>query len=491
MLLLCKNLITISKINFVMIFTRREFIRTIGISSAGYALSDFSFTQLASENYMNQRPKSENRKFVSKAVEETIIKVKESIKDVKLAQLFENCFPNTLDTTVNFRMIDGKPDTFIITGDIDAMWLRDSSAQVWHYLSLVNEDHKLKDMIKGVINHQTKCILIDPYANAFNDGPTGGGWQSDATEMKPELHERKWEIDSLCYPIRLAYGFWKETGDSSCFDEQWQNSAKLILKTFRGQQRKKDKGPYSFNRVTSWSTDTVPGDGYGNPIAPVGLIVSIFRPSDDATIFPFLVPSNLFAVTSLRQLAEIYQNVIKDEAFTSECLSLATEVERVLNEYAIINHLDFGKIYAYEVDGFGNKLFMDDANAPSLLSLPYLECCEKNDKIYQSTRKFLLSEHNPYFFKGEAAEGIGSPHTLINKIWPISITMRALTSNDDDEIVQCLSYLKTTDAETGFMHESFNKDDSKDFTRSWFAWANSLFGDLIFKLYKEKPELLR
>lgn len=443
---------------------------------------------------MSRRPKYENRKFISEGVEATITEVKEFIENSELSSVFENCFPNTLDTTVHFKIENGKPDTFVITGDINAMWLRDSTAQVTPYMCLANGDDKLKQMLAGVINRQTKCILIDSYANAFNNGPGGGQWQSDHTEMKPELHERKWEIDSLCYPVKLAYNFWKTTGDNSCFDEDWNKAAKLILKTFKEQQRKTDRGSYKFGRTTAWSTDTVPGNGYGNPINPVGLIASIFRPSDDATIYPFLIPSNFFAVVSLKQLAEIYNNIFDDKDskdFAAECLSLASEVEEALNKYAVIEHLDFGKIYAYEVDCFGNRLFMDDANVPSLLSLPYLGCCSADDKVYQSTRRFLLSKNNPYFFQGRAAEGIGSPHTLINKIWPISIIIRALTSNNDNEILECLHYLKATHAGTGFMHESFHKDNPLDFTREWFAWANSLFGELILKLYKEKPELLK
>lgn len=440
---------------------------------------------------MSQRPKPENRKFISDAVEKTIEEVKHSIADTTLANLFENCFPNTLDTTVNFKIENGKPDTFIITGDINAMWLRDSTAQVWPYLSLVNDDKNLKKMFMGVINRQTKCILIDPYANAFNDESSSGEWQNDLTVMKPGIHERKWEIDSLCYYIRLAYNFWRTTGDFSCFDNDWQVAAQNILKTFHEQQRKSCSGSYKFGRITAWSTDTVPGNGYGNPINPVGLIASIFRPSDDAAIYPFLIPSNYFAVVSLRQLAEIFQKVVKENQFASECLSLASEIENALDDYAIAEHLNFGKIFAYEVDGFGNKLFMDDANIPSLLSLPYLGSCRVDEIVYQSTRKFLLSNNNPYFFKGKAAEGIGSPHTLINRIWTISISIRALTSDNDEEILQCLRYLKSTDAGTGFMHESFIKDDAGDFTRKWFAWANSLFGELILKLYKEKPHLLK
>ncbi len=440
---------------------------------------------------MNIRPILKDRKFTSAVIENKISEVKDFITDKELASLFENCFPNTLDTTVNFKIENDVPDTFVITGDINAMWLRDSSAQVWSYLNFINEDSTLKDMIRGVINRQTKCILLDPYANAFTDGDFSSEWANDFTEMKPGIHERKWEIDSLCYPVRLAYAHWKITNDSSCFTDEWKKAAKLIVKTFKEQQRKNSRGTYRFGRATSWSTDTVPGNGFGNPIEPVGLIVSVFRPSDDTTIFPFLIPSNYFAVITLRKIADIFTKLFNEDEFASECVSLATEIEKAIKQYAIADHLHFGEVFAYEVDGFGNKLFMDDANIPNLLSLPYLECCSQTDKVYLNTRNFVLSRFNPYFFKGSAVEGIGSPHTLVNKIWPLSITMRALTSNKDEEIIHCLNYLKSSHAGTGFMHESFDKDNANDFTRSWFAWANSLFGELILKLYNENPSLLK
>jgi len=192
----------------------------------------------------------------------------------------------------------------------------------------------------------------------------------------------------------------------------------------------------------------------------------------------------------LKQLAEMHRNIWDDQGFAADCSALASEVEGAIATFAIVEHLDFGKIYAYEVDGFGNRLFMDDANVPSLLSLPYLDCLRYHDSVYLNTRNFIFSRKNPYFFEGKVAAGIGSPHTLVNRIWPIGITMRALTSVDDDEINQCLRFLKSTHANTGFMHESFDKDDDTDFTRKWFAWANSLFAELILKLYVEKPELL-
>jgi len=370
------------------------------------------------------------------------------------------------------------------------MWLRDSSAQVNPYIPFAKKDYELRKMLIGVINKQVEMILFDSYANAFNDGPVGSEWQNDYTEMKPELHERKWEIDSLCYPVRFSYNLWKSTDDSSFFDENYKQAIKKIIKTFKEQQRKENDGPYSFGRATAWSTDTVPGNGFGNPINPIGLIVSIFRPSDDATIFPFLIPSNLFAVKSLRQLSEICIEIYNDSKLANECIQLADEVDNALKIYSSFEHLNFGRILAYEVDGFGNKLFMDDANIPSLLSLPYLGIINLDDELYQNTRKFILSASNPYYFQGAHASGIGSPHTLKNKIWPMSIIMQALTSNSDEEIRDCLRYLKNTHANTYFMHESFNIDNSKDFTRSWFAWANSLFGELIAKLYKENSKIL-
>ncbi len=471
--------------------TRRRFIELNGIATAGIGMGlKPSWFVNDLKQFESHRPKSADRKFTSKAVEATIKNVKAAIKDPQLAWLFENCYPNTLDTTVNYKLIEGKPDTFVITGDIDAMWLRDSSAQIWPYLPLIKTDPELQQLIKGVINRQAKCILIDPYANAFNAGPTGSEWDSDRTDMKPELHERKWEVDSLCYPIRLAYNYWKTSGDNSFFDENWQKAGKLIVSTFKEQQRKNGAGSYHFQRKTEVASDTAPNGGYGNPVKPVGLICSIFRPSDDATIFPFLIPSNYFAVVSLRQLAEMYHVIGRNKIAADVCEGLATEVHNALQKYAVAQHPVYGNVLAYEVDGYGNRLFMDDANIPSLLALPYLGALSVHDPLYQNTRKMVLSTANPYFFKGKVAEGIGGPHVGLNYIWPMSIIMRALTSTDKIEIISCFNMLKNTHAGTGFMHESFNKDNADDFTRKWFAWANTLFGELIIKTHKYYPDLL-
>lgn len=447
--------------------------------------------ETASFPYVCKRPAPAKRRFTSDAVEKALRETKAQLKDPKLAWMFENCFPNTLDTTCEHKMVNGKPDTFVLTGDIHAMWLRDSSAQVFPYLKFANDDPELKALLAGVINRQTWCIDIDPYANGFNEGPTGSEWESDRTEMKKELHERKWEIDSLCYPIRLAYHYWKQTGDISPFGTEWAKVMEKVYKTFTEQQRKEGLGPYRFSRKTDRQGDTLLNDGYGSPVRPVGLIVSSFRPSDDATLFGFLIPSNLFAVTSLRQLAVMMRDIRNNPDFATRCEALADEVEAAIRKYGITEHPEFGKVYVFETDGYYNHVFMDDANVPSLLALPYLGCLDREDPVYQNTRKLVLSAFNPYFFKGKAGEGIGGPHIGFDFIWPMSLIMRCNTSADPDEIRFCVKMLRDTDGETGFMHESFHKDDPARFTRSWFAWANTLFGELIYRLVNEgKADIL-
>jgi hypothetical protein len=439
------------------------------------------------------RPAKGERHFTSAAVDALIERVQPSIADPALRVLFENCFPNTLDTTVWPGSHEGKPDTYVVTGDIDAMWLRDSSAQLWPYLPLAKEDAQLRELLEGAIRRQARMILLDPYANAFMRDATAAplSWAvNDKTEHRAGVGERKWEVDSLCYTIRLAHGYWRATGDTRPFDAQWKEAAWTIVRTFRAQQRKQGQGPYSFQRETAAPSDTLPLGGFGNPALPVGMIFSMFRPSDDACIYPLFVPANLFAVASLRQLSALAAQAADDAKLAAEAAALAAEVESALLRYGKTNHAKFGEIWAYEADGYGNVLKMDDANAPGLLSLPYLGCCPMEDALYRRTRQFALSESNPYFFRGKAAEGVGGPHVGLNMIWPMSITMRALTSNDEREIRQCLRWLRDTTAETGFMHESFEKDNPANFTRAWFAWANTLFGELVVKLAAQRPSLL-
>jgi meiotically up-regulated gene 157 (Mug157) protein len=469
---------------------RLDFLKSMSFIGAGIMLTP-SVGMGAGTDFPVVRISKTKRNFSSPAIEKAITEFKFKVKDQELCWLFENCFPNTLDTTVFVKDKGTNPDTYIITGDIDAMWLRDSTAQIWPYLPFMKSDAALQNLIAGVIHRQTKCILKDPYANAFYDDESKvSEWKDDQTDMKPGIHERKWEIDSLCYPIRLAYHYWRETKDTKPFDDQWKRSIESTLTVFKEQQRKENKGPYQFQRRTSWATDGVPLNGYGYPVKSNGLICSMFRPSDDATIFPYLIPSNFFAVVSLKQASEMIRVIIHDEKLSDELLSLAVEVENALKLHATVDHPQYGKIFAYEVNGMGSHNLMDDANVPSLLSLPYLGAVEASNEVYLNTRKFLLSGDNPFYFKGQAGEGIGGPHAGMDMIWPLSIIIRGLTSNDDSEIQKCITLLKNSHGGTGFIHESFHKDGSRNFTRKWFAWANTIFGEFLWHIYVNKPHLL-
>ena len=472
-------------------WTRRALLKTAGAAAIGAGLPS-SVGAFSESQEESKRPKPADRRFHSAAVEQFIDQTRTRIGDAELAAMFANCFPNTLDTTVEPGQFEGKPDTAVITGDIAAMWLRDSSAQVWPYLPLAAKDELLRALLEGVIRRQARCILIDPYANAFMadlNAPPLEWSRKDKTDLKQGVGERKYELDSICYPIRLAHGYWKQTGDTRPFDARWQQAMTLVVQTMTVQQRKHGEGPYRFQRESFISTETLPADGYGNPVKPVGLIASGFRPSDDACIFPFLVPSNLFAVTSLRQLAEMANAILHDVALANQAQSLATEVEAALQQHAIAQTSE-GTIWAYEVDGFGSQLLMDDANVPSLLGLPYIES-SPDAAMYGRTRKFVWSEKNPWFFRGTAGEGIGGPHEGKDMIWPMAQTIYALTSSSDAEIRNALAMIKVSSAGSGFIHESYFKDDPKKFTRAWFAWANTLFGELIATLAVRKPELLR
>ena len=468
---------------------RRQFLRRTSVLTCGLMLG--SVSRGADSSFPVVRTHEDKRRFKSRAVERTIETIRARIGNKELAWMFENCFPNTLDTTVDFQVVDGRPDTYLVTGDIDAMWLRDSAAQVWPYLPLMKNDSNLQQLVAGVINRQTRCILKDPYANGFyKDDSKVSRWKSDLTDMKPGVHERKWELDSLCYPIRLAYHYWKASNDRAPLDATWRQAILLMLQTFREQQRKTGPGPYRFQRRTEVPGDTLAGGGYGPPAKPVGLIYSMFRPSDDATVFPFLVPSNYFAVVSLRQAAELLTQIHHDQETANQCRALADEVEAALREYAVVMHEKYGRILPYEIDGYGNSYCLDDPGYPSLLSLPYLDAVGPGDPLYLNTRRFVLSDSNPYYVIGKAASGPGGPHVGRDMVWPLGLIMQALTSTDDQEVRQCLVTLQKTHAGKGFIHEAFNKDDPDKFTRPWFAWANSLFGELILKSYKERAHVL-
>lgn len=468
--------------------TRREFAAS---AAAAALVPGKALAQTPANPIANGRPPLDARAFTSPAIEQAIVRLQRRLGtrgiSGKLGQMVANCLPNTLDTTVELGTRDGHPDTFVITGDIRAMWLRDSTAQVWPYLPFARQDPRLKQLLRGVVERQTRCILIDPYANAFNREPVPSSEHAgDDTEMKPGVFERKWELDSLCSAIRLADGYWRATGDMAPFGTRWREASRLMLQTMRAQQRKHGSGPYKFFRNTDWPPDQVPRHGLGNPLKPVGLIAAMFRPSDDAALYPFLVPANMYAVVMLKRFSKLH-SALGNRDIAAESARLAAEVQTALRAHATAVTRRHGRVWAYEVDGLGNRLIMDDANVPSLLSLPYLGWCRQDDPTYRRTRALIFSNDNPWFHRGRAAEGIGSPHTPGRRVWPISIAMRALTSNDDREIAHCLRTLATTDAGTGFMHEAFDVSDPSQYSRPWFAWANSLFGELMLTVAAQRP----
>lgn len=395
----------------------------------------------------------------------------------KLEKLYRNCYPNTLETTAEI-LADGS--TFLYTGDIPAMWLRDSTAQVTHYLPLTKDDPEIRSVIRGLIVRQLAYIRIDPYANAFNIEKNGHGHTDDLPLNDPWVWERKYEIDSLCYPFRLAYLYLKASGDDSIIDDDFITTAKTVVDLWITEQHHFEKSPYRFQRFGCRWIDTLHNNGMGYPVNFTGMTWSGFRPSDDSCTFGYLIASNMFAAVILRYFEEIFADrEIDNGEFLAKIKNLREEIEYGINTYGTVLHPKYGRIFACETDGFGNHILADDANVPSLLSAPYLGYCDVNDPVYVNTRRFILSHDNPFYYSGKAASGVGSPHTPEGFIWHIALSMQGLTSTDSGEIKSLINTLVSTDADTGYMHEGFNADDAADFTRPWFAWSNSIFAEFI------------
>ena len=413
---------------------------------------------------------NENLKVFLKEVRE-----KAAGEDRLLAQ-FERSFLNTLETTVKI-MDDGT--VHVITGDIPAMWLRDSTAQIRPFLFPAKENGEIRQMIAGLVKRQFACICLDPYANAFNEGPTGACWEKDDPDQSPWVWERKFEVDSLCYPIQLAWLLWKNTGCTDQFDGNFRTGARKILNVFRTEQNHESHSAYRFVREGSFYTDTLSRDGKGALVKPeIGMVWSGFRPSDDACTYGYLIPSNMFAVVALGYLEEIAEKVLCDERLAKEACSLKEQIHAAIEEYGRTKAEAFGTVYAYEADGYGMFNLMDDANVPSLLSMSYLGY-PADEETMEHTRKMILSEANPYYYKGTQAAEIGSPHTPHGYIWHIALAMQGLTESSREEKRRILQLLADTTGGTGMMHEGFCADDPGKYTRDWFSWANAMYAELF------------
>lgn len=400
--------------------------------------------------------------------------------DTKLAKMFAACFTNTYRTTLQPQQ-DGT--TFVITGDIPAMWLRDSAAQVRPYLLLAAQDEQIAALVAGVVRRQMAYVVHDPYANAFNETANGKGFQDDVTAMTPLVWERKYEIDSLCYPIQLAYLLWQTTGQTAHLDAVCRAAVHKIVALWRTEQDHEASSPYRFERKNVRASDTLTRDGKGPLVAKTGMTWSAFRPSDDACTYGYLIPANMFAVVALAYAAEIADTVWHDAVLAEEARQLAAEIDEGIKRYGTVEHPQFGTIYAYETDGRGNYNLMDDANVPSLLAMPYVGYVTPDDPIYLNTRRFLLSVENPFYYAGDVARGIGSPHTPPHYIWHIALAVQGMTATDEAEREDILATFQRTDAGTHLMHEGFHVDDPTHFTREWFAWANAMFSEFVLSMH--------
>lgn len=424
---------------------------------------------------------------VTKTVQEfmNLIIEKTQRDNPKWGQVFKECFLNTLETTI-MRNPDGT--SFVLTGDIPAMWLRDSSAQLRPYMLLADMDEEIYQTIKGLVTLQFRYIHHDPYANAFNQEANGKGHQADHTKMTDWIWERKYEVDSLCYPIQLAYLLYKNTGRTDHLDKEFILGLEDILHVWIVEQHH-DQSPYIFVRDTDRLEDTLTNNGLGTPVGYTGMTWSGFRPSDDRCEYHYLIPSNMFASVVLGYVEELATVIALPEILVEKAKKLRQDILEGIEKYALVENSKGETIYAYEVDGLGNYKIMDDGNIPSLLSAPYLGYIEKDHPIYLATRRTILSEENPYFYKGKYAEGIGSSHTWENYIWPMALSIQGLTAQTKEEKRELLNILVETDGNTNRMHESFDVDNPNEFTREWFSWSNMMFCELLLDYYDYRVKI--
>ncbi len=347
--------------------------------------------------------------------------------------------------------------TFVSTGDIDMEWLRDSSATMTPYIHQADTDPYVRGMLQGTIARQGRYILIDPYANAFT--------------RDYHVDERKFEMDSLLYPVWFAYQYWKATDDRSIFTPQLQRAFATVVSTLRIEQRHTRRSHYRHPELGN--------NGRGTATAYTGLVWTGFRPSDDPARYHFNIPDNMFGVVVLQDLTEVEKSVYRNRHMAANAWGLSVEIQRAIERYGVVNVPGVGRMYAYEVDGFGHTNLMDDANIPSLLSIPYFRYTGENDGVYRATRTFILSSRNKYYFQGKYACGIGSPHTPRGYVWPLALVMQILTSTDQSEVTRVMGYLAAGDVGDHRLHESFNADWPERYTRDDFAWPNALFAEMM------------
>lgn len=401
----------------------------------------------------------------------------------RCGDLFVAAMLRTLGRTLH-RLQDGT--VFVITGDIPAMWLRDSTTQMLPYLRLLqaDPDGPLADVLSGIVRRQMILIEHDPYANAFNVEPNGRCHDPHDLSGDPWLWERKYELDSLSFPFQLAHRLWRTTGRTDHLDEHFVAAARAAVATLRRETRHEQESDYRFVRHGGPHSETLDRGGRGTPVGWTGMTWSGFRPSDDACEYGYNVPGNLMVAHTMRLLAQLCRTTLRNRlgGLAADAESLADQIDDGVRQYGVIDHPRWGEVLAYEVDGLGGQLLMDDANMPSLLSLPLISATATDDPLYGRTRSMLLSEENPYFYRGRLAAGIGSPHTPARHVWPIALAVEGLTAVSGEGRGKRLALIASTTARTGYVHESFHVDDDHVFTRPWFSWADSMFCQLAMEV---------
>ncbi|KAF2737224.1 hypothetical protein EJ04DRAFT_510563 [Polyplosphaeria fusca] len=466
----------------------------------------------------SMRPSEDCRTFKSQGIEDLITRMESVIKDPDLYRLFSNAYPNSLDTAVKWKGFAANNSeeelTFLITGDINAMWLRDSANQMQSYLPVLNastDPNSIASLYRGVINLQARYLLTSPYCNSFQPPPESGVPVAENPSASQDnvfpkynndsVFECKYELDSLAAFLEVSANYYNATGDAAFFGKfQWVSAVEAVLKVAEdmmtptyGSDGEVLESPFTFTRYTSRSTETLANDGLGNPVANgTGLIRSAFRPSDDSTIFQLFIPANMMFSSYLSSTSEIMNklNTSNSGALAQKMSSLSKSLHDAVEKYGIVDHPTHGEIYAFEVDGFGSTTIMDDANIPSLLSAPFLGY-PVNDEVYSNTRELVLSATDPYFMRGPVISAIGGPHQGPGMAWPMASIVRILTSDDDDEIVGELRQILASTDGLGLIHESVNSFNASKWTRQWFSWANGLFGQMILDLEQRKPDLLQ
>ncbi|KAJ2367400.1 hypothetical protein H4S01_002182 [Coemansia sp. RSA 2610] len=455
----------------------------------------------------SMRPPVSCRTFRNPTIERAIRDVSSAIRDPDWRQLFANIFPNTLDTTVAWHNASA-PFTFLVTGDITAQWIRDSANQVLPYLPYTSADQALAKLVLGLINMQAEELNDYPFGNAFQPPPRSGlapeanGIAVNLAVSPPfnnrTVFEAKFELDSFASFFQVTTAYWRSTGDYEfIYSPAWSAAAGKVLDAIRALQmptyagKQLNPSPVTYKRYTDQAQETQFGGGRGNPVKYTGMARSLFRPSDDATIFPFLVPANAFLCVELENLGDMLNTLRVFPELRDRAAKLAAQIRAGVLQFGTATHPKHGKVFAYEVDGYGSVLLTDDANGPSLLSLPYLGFVNATDPTYRNTRKMVLSlDDNPWYFEGPYIHGIGGPHTGYLKVWPMAVAMRGMTSDNSDEVKECLDQLKATTSGLGLIHESVNVNDGADYTRSWFAWGNALTSQFVIDAITRFPGII-